>query len=546
MKRTLTAAVVLFFAFQSYAAETQRYIVNTKRPARQLPQLLTADIERDQRMVGEFETLNGFVADLTPEEAAALAASPNVRYVEPAIERHAFGLTAVSNESRNLTGQTTTYGLNALRASDVWPVSRGANVNVVVIDTGVDYHHPELAAVWQGGFDFVTNDADPMDEAQHGTHVSGTIAAADNNDGVVGVAPQVKLWGARVLDATGSGSTANVVRAVDWAIARKRELGGNWILNLSLGSSNASPTEREAFGRAVSEGIVVVAASGNESIEGVPAEVAYPAAYPGVISVGAVDESNKIAVFSNQGPSLSVVAPGVEVLSTLPIGKGTLAYVSAGATSFSGAPITGAKLGTVSGQFVYCGLGKAGEFPPGVSGKIAVIKRGDIRFSEKTKNAKEAGASAVVIFNRDDSALSFTLVNDDEPWGATYDWPVTVAISLEDGEALIKQTGAISVAIKKDDYGRMSGTSMATPHVAGLTALVWGAAPTANAEAVKNAIIATAHDLGATGRDNVYGSGLVDALDAAKTLAPGAFSSPSTPAPSAPPSGRRVLIRGRR
>lgn len=549
MKRTLAAAVVLFFAVQSYAVETQRYIVSTKRPMRQLPQLVTAEIEASDRVVGEFEVLNGFVADLTAEEAAALAASRHVRNVEKAIERHAFGLTPATNETRNLTGQTLTYGVTALRAGEVWGVSRGAEVNVVVIDTGVDYRHPELAAIWKGGRDFVANDDDPMDEAQHGTHVAGTIAAADNTDGVVGVAPNVKLWGARVLDASGKGSTAGVVRAVDWAIARKKEFGGNWILNLSLGSSGETESERAAFARAITEGIVVVAASGNESTADTPAEVAFPAGYPGVISVGAVDESKKIAVFSNQGVNLSVVGPGVSVLSTLPLGKGSLAYVSTATSAFAGAQLEGSKFGTVSGEFVYCGLGKVEEIPSTVRGKVAVIKRGEIKFAEKTKNAKEAGASAVVIFNRDDSALSFTLLNPEETWTATYEWPVTIALSLEDGEALLKQSGAITAALKQDDYGRLSGTSMATPHVAGAAALVWGAAPSATAEMVKDALVTTARDLGVAGNDSIYGAGLVDALDAAKKLAPTAFGTPAAPAPptpSGPPSGRRVLVRGRR
>jgi subtilisin family serine protease len=355
----------------------------------------------------------------------------------------------------------------------------------------------------------------------------------------------VKLWGLRVLNAQGSGTTADVIRAVDWVIAKKNEIGGRWVINMSLGSNNASPAEQEAMSRAIAAGILPVAATGNDSTADAPQPVSFPAGYPGMFAIGATDEKNAIGSFSNQGPEVSVVAPGVDVLSTLPVGSGLLATAVAGSSAYVGAPLTGSKEGTVSGPFVFCNLGKVGEFPASVNGKIAVIQRGDIRFSEKTKNAKEAGATAVVIFNRDDSALSFTLINDDEPWGATYAWPVTIALSKADGEALVaKPNASITVKLEKDDYGRLSGTSMATPHASAVAALVWSAAPNATADMVKDAMIATAKDLGAVGRDNVFGAGLVDALNAAKKLAPSAFGNPSTPA-NGVPSGRRILIRGR-
>ncbi len=547
MKRTLAVAAILLFSVQAGATELHRYFVGTRRPARELPQLVTSDLPGTDeiRRVEPLLELNGFIAELTEQEAVALAQSPEVRYVEREVERHALGLVPAANDTRNLLGQTLTYGIDAVRAREVWPVSKGSGVNVAVIDTGIDYTHPELKDAYAGGHDFVQNDEFPMDEADHGTHVSGIIAAADNTIGTVGVAPAVRLWGVRVLNAKGSGSTADVIRGVDWVIAKKRELGGRWIINLSLGSADSSISEEEAMGRAVAAGIIAVAASGNSSTDTVPAPVSYPAAYPGMLAIGATDDKNAIGTFSNQGAEVAIVAPGVNVLSTLPVGSGLLAYATVGTTAYAGAPITGSKEGSVSGPFVFCNLGKLGEFPASVSGKIALIKRGDIRFSEKAKNAKEAGATGVIIFNRDDSALSFTLINEDEPGNATYAWPITIALSLQDGEALVAQpTASVSVKLEKDDYGRLSGTSMATPHAAGVTALVWGAAPNATAEMVRDAIVTTAKDLGATGRDNVFGSGLADALNAAKKLVPSAFGNPTTPVPFLP-SGRRILIRGR-
>ncbi len=548
MKRTLAVAAILLFSVQAGAAELHRYFVGTRRPARELPQLISVDVPGTDapRRIEPLLVLNGFIAELTESEAAELSRSPQVRYVEKEVERHALGLVTATNDTRNLLGQTLTYGIDAVRARDVWPVSKGAGVNVVVIDTGIDYTHPELKDVYAGGYDFVSNDDAPMDEADHGTHVAGIIAAADNTFGTVGVAPAVRLWGLRVLNAQGSGSTANVIRAMDWVIAKKNEIGGRWIINLSLGSSDSSVSEEEAVSRTVTAGIIAVAATGNASTDTVVAPVSFPAAYAGMFAVGATNDKNAIASFSNQGAEVAIVAPGVSVLSTLPVGSGLLAYASVGTTAYAGAPLTGSKVGVVSGSFVFCNLGKVGEFPPSVSGRIALIKRGDIRFSEKAKNAKEAGASAVIIFNRDDSPLSFTLINEDDPGSATYEWPVTIALSLADGEALVAQPNAsVTVKLEKDDYGRLSGTSMATPHVAAVAALVWGAAPNATSDMVREAITTTAKDLGVTGRDTVYGAGLADALNAAKKLAPSAFGNPTTPTTPGVPSGRRILIRGR-
>src|SRR5207245_484005 len=109
-------------------------------------------------------------------------------------------------------------------------------IHVAVIDTGVDYNAPELKSVYKGGRNYIANNFDPLDDFGHGTHVSGIIAAADDKQGVVGVAPGVDLYAFKVLDQCGSGSTANVIHAIDDIMALKNQIGGNWVVNLSLGS----------------------------------------------------------------------------------------------------------------------------------------------------------------------------------------------------------------------------------------------------------------------------------------------------------------------
>jgi subtilisin family serine protease len=357
---------------------------------------------------------------------------------------------------------------------------------------------------------------------------------------VVGIAPAVRLWGLKVLNEQGSGSTENLIKAVDWVIAKKAELGGNWIMNFSLGAARGSQLEAEAFARGVNAGIIIVAASGNESTETTVAPVLFPAAYNGIITVGAIDSKSTIATFSNQGPEMDVVAPGVDVMSTVPLGKGELSYVT-GRVQYLGGALAGSPRGNVTNTFVNCGLGRKEDIPASVSGKIALIQRGEIRFSEKARNAKDAGAVAVVIYNNDDSAMNWTLKPTDEPQYATYVYPLTVGLTLADGQALVADTATttLTVTSQVDDYGTYSGTSMATPHVAGAAALLWSLQPNFTAATIVNALTFTATDLGVSGPDDKFGVGLVNVYDAARLLSPGSFGAPP------PPSGRRILRRGR-
>lgn len=545
MKRPVVAAVLLFlFAVTMSAAETRRYVVATKQPFRQgrlIPALQEAGADFTPRDVIGFDIINGFAADLTDDEVASLRKSRGVDYVEETVEEKALAVT------RDPEKQTIPYGIDLVHAREVWPAGRGATINVVVIDTGVDYRHPELGAIFAGGHNFVPTPQteDPLDDNGHGTHVAGTIAAADNAVGVVGIAPQVRLWALKVLNANGSGSSDKSIAAIDWVIAKRKELGGNWVCNLSLGSSQATVAGRTAFENAAADGLVIVAASGNESEVGLPAPVGYPAAYKGVIAVGAIDEAMTLATFSNQGPELSFTAPGVEVLSTIRLGSGQITFVKTPNATFNGAPIAAAKQGTVTGQFVSCGVGGPTDFPASVAGKIAVIQRGgDITFALKAQRAKDAGAIGVAIYN-DDSGRPGTGWTFDLEGTSTYDWPIAVGLSAIDGRALLEQAGkSITISNIADDYATFSGTSMATPHVAGVAALVWSIAPTATAAQLKTALETTAHDLGTSGRDALFGFGLIDAFAAAKTLNPAAFGNPSTPGSSKVTTGRRILRRG--
>ena len=311
MKRAAFAALLFIAPLTAFASvPTQAVIVMMKptgRVAAKTAMTFDARVSADERDLRELPSVNGFAANLTDEDIAALKATGNVVSIEPDLPRHAF-----ANDTVTPGQQTTPYGINSVNAPAVWPVTRGKSlangpaVHVAIIDTGIDYNSPELTGAFKGGFNFVARTGDPLDDAGHGTHVAGIIAAADNGSGVVGVASEVDLYSLKVLDSCGSGKTSNIIQAVQWVIDKKKEIGGNWVINLSLGSDSDSPSEAAEFQLAIDAGILVVAASGN-SYSGTDG-IAYPAGYPGVLSVGAIDASNAVTSFSQRGSDLKVVA----------------------------------------------------------------------------------------------------------------------------------------------------------------------------------------------------------------------------------------------
>ncbi|MFC2162437.1 S8 family peptidase [Candidatus Altiarchaeota archaeon] len=187
----------------------------------------------------------------------------------------------------------------------------GAGVVVCIVDTGIDKDHPDLEANIIGGRNFVkkrnkldTNAWD--DDAGHGSHVAGTVAAIDNEIGVVGVAPQASLLGAKVLNSRGVGYITDIMAGVDYCVA-----AGADVISMSLGSGTDVQGLHDAVDAAEAAGVVVVASAGNSA-----GPVVFPAAYSSVIAISATDSSDNIASFSSFGPEVELSAPGVNVLST--------------------------------------------------------------------------------------------------------------------------------------------------------------------------------------------------------------------------------------
>lgn len=448
-------------------------------------------------------------------------------------------------------------GVDKLHAENI----TGKGIKVGVLDTGVDYNHPDLKEAYKGGYDFVNNDADPMETTyedwikagkptapgyvyytNHGTHVAGTIAAQQKNNvdyAVKGVAPEVDLYAYRVLGPWGGGDTAGILAGMDRAIA-----DGMDVINMSLGARTNDPlyATSVATNNAMLSGVVTVVAAGNagpgEKTLGSPGTAALG------ISVGASDASMSIPTFNG-----SASAEKFENIQLL--GK-----------DFSD------RLADLQGKslpIVYAGLGKAADLAgKDFTGKLALIQRGEITFDEKIKNAKNAGAKAVIVYNNVDGQIpaylgeavglipSFRLSKaDGERLKGIGDGSFTfetLSNTKTEGDHLadFSSRGPVNgnYDIKPDvvapgvsifstapeyindpqdgihygnAYVRLSGTSMAAPHTAGTAALILQEHPEYTPFDVKAALMNTSDDL--KGDYSVYevGAGRIDAYQAVHT-----------------------------
>jgi major intracellular serine protease len=208
-----------------------------------------------------------------------------------------------------------------VNAPSFWQEIKGEDIVVAVLDTGCDLSHPDLADRIISGRNFTSSDRDDYSDSHfHGTHVAGTIAASSNRQGVIGIASESKLLILKVLDENGSGSYKGIIDAIHYARTWR---GPNQekvrIISMSLSGPNDVPELHNAIKRAVKAGIMIICAAGNEGDSSEHTdETAYPGFYNEVVQVGAVDENENLARFSNTNGEIDLVAPGVNILSTYP------------------------------------------------------------------------------------------------------------------------------------------------------------------------------------------------------------------------------------
>lgn len=556
--RTLITLFVLVLSSGSALAEGQRALVVFKSPEKfkavqraalmspgvALQKFAEKNSPLSRAQVKVTTSLNHVgavvVQTSSAQDLALLASSPEVAHVEKEIFYPApprvFNVDLGANVlARGASAVARPWGIDAVKAPEAWSTTKGAGARVLVLDTGVDRNHPAIAQNFEKGENFVCDpakdangneiigpDGEPAcaenkpypyaDRNGHGTHVSGTIAGVEMNGGFAGVAPEARLLAGRVCADEGCSSVA-IAKAINWGIQEKVN-----VISMSLGGMLSTPTQRMAISAAVRNGIIIVAASGNSGED----KVSYPAALSPVIAVGAVDSTLKRADFSQYGPELAIVAPGVAVNSSVPLGLGreseVVLYVDGNPQKVPSVSFVGGKeiLTPEVNQLVPAGLGKLEDFKnTDVRGKYALISRGEIRFSEKVVNAMNAGAAGVLFYNNEPGFIQGAVTDDGSvlPVGI---FMIEQSVGLQLMNA-IKNGSIVSASfnIIPKDYAEFDGTSMACPHVSGVVALMVSAKPSLNAAQAKEVLRRTATPLGPNSR-NEYGAGLVNAAAAVR------------------------------
>lgn len=299
--------------------------------------------------------LNGFAAVVPDGRLAALSRNPNVAYVEENM------VMSIAQTTSQVVPTGYDRAFASSNANIGGSATSGVDVDVAILDTGIDLEHPDLNVVGgidctlaSGGGPFATrycgtgNGGD--DDQYHGTHVAGTVAAINNDIGVVGIAPGARLWAVKVLDSSGSGYTSGIVAGIDWVVAQ----GNIEVANMSLGGSGISTAYETAIDNAVAAGVTMVVAAGNSAAD---ANNYSPAFVPSAITVSALadfdgvagalgsptcraDEDDTLANFSNYGTAVDIAAPGVCILSTYPLEQGS--YASISGTSMAAPQVAGA------------------------------------------------------------------------------------------------------------------------------------------------------------------------------------------------------------
>ncbi|UCD49876.1 MAG: S8 family serine peptidase [Phycisphaerales bacterium] len=321
--RTPMSVVVLLFCSLSFAqpgpgqgnAPGRRVLIGFRAGAGpRTPDTRAAVVRNEGGQIHASFGLVPVVSAMLPEPAIAnLQRRPDIAYVEDDIR-----VSIVQ------APQTVSWGVDRIDADRVWSTNTGYGINVAILDTGIDYDHPDLQTNVQGGVYFAgwiidelmgkdgsTIPADWDDGHGHGTHCAGIVAAANNTFGVAGVAPEANLWGVKVLDDNGGGYTSDIIQGIQWCADNGIEVG-----SMSFGASSGTASLQSACQAAFDAGVFLVAAAGNDY--GGP--VIYPAAYASVTAVSAVgqnaDGNIYLADFSNVGPEIRLAAPGVSINST--------------------------------------------------------------------------------------------------------------------------------------------------------------------------------------------------------------------------------------
>jgi subtilisin family serine protease len=335
--------------------QPERYIVVTSSHA--VNQAVEkAALENGGITLREFTTFSGMVVLISRRALERIERIHGVLrvYADPIVTT--LGPPPWAGGKKESKAEVLPWGVDRIDAELVWDANSdltldsgaitGLGVKLGIVDTGIDKDHPDLQANIKGGRNFVAKGGPPWnpkidpeawdDDNGHGSHVAGIAAAVENEEGVIGVAPQAYLYAVKVLDRTGSGYLSDVIAGIEWCIDPNGDGDTSDrmdVINLSLGTTTDYPELHDAIIAADNAGIVVVAAAGNES----GGEVIYPAKYAEAIAVSATDATDTIASFSSTGTEVELAAPGVDVYSTYKDGE----YETLSGTSMAAPHVAG-------------------------------------------------------------------------------------------------------------------------------------------------------------------------------------------------------------
>lgn len=527
----LTAAISPVAFAQSAAASDApmndgRYIIKMRTGAANRAQAAASDdSERGRRaataagglIVGEVKDQKSVVALLSDAGRQRLEGDAEVESIEPDYRRYP-------------QLQSKPYGITMVQADDPFLLASAAaqtssDVMVCIIDSGYQQIHEDLSG--NANVTGVNNAGTGqwnVDTCGHGSHVAGTIAAVDNNVGVVGVNGNGKLnlHIQKVFDGASCAWTyaSTLAQAVTNCRTAATNGGKKLVISMSLGGTGSTTAENTAFQSAYDAGVLSIAAAGNAGTSA----VSYPAGYASVMSVAAVDAAGAKASFSQFNADVEIAAPGVGVVSTTPFAT---PYVTLAGENTRASLYTGSATGAVTGALVYGGLcSAAGSW----TGAVVLCDRGTNTFVQKADAVIAGGGKAVIIANNVPGEFSGAL-------GTNVTRPVpVVGLTQDQGLALRNSVGqSVTVTVPTgtgNGYESYDGTSMATPHVAGVAGLIWGLQPTRTNVQVRQALIGSAKDLGTAGRDTSFGYGLVQAKAAYDYL----LSPPPVPTYTAGPT----------
>ena len=223
--------------------------------------------------------------------------------------------------------QDLPWGIDRIGADIAWGNSNGTMVNVAILDTGADLDHLDLADNIKGNYNAISPRKSAKDDHGHGTHVTGIVAAVNNDIGIVGVGPQINIYAVKVLNRKNEGTLTDILDGLQWCIDNHMQ-----VINMSFGSLYSNLSFHDAIIAVHNAGIVQVAAAGNTG-----GAIIYPAKYPETIAVSSVNSSDQLAASSSRGAEIDLSAPGVQISSTYNNGF----YTTMSGTSMAAPHVTG-------------------------------------------------------------------------------------------------------------------------------------------------------------------------------------------------------------